>query len=299
MTSIAICLLTKTLYTGSWDKTIYSIPLDNPSQVKKLLGHSDFVKTILPACLSNKPILISGGADANIIVWDTTTGKQLHKLKGHTKALQHLTIDPLSVEIDSFTLFSASSDREIRRWHISLDSAHELSESLSDPIRPHETSIYAIHWDPDGSGLWTASADFTAKYLVRDRNWEADTILQHPDFVRDVLPFEDLGLVVTACRDEEVRVWEIASGKCVCTYSGHFEEVTALVPAVGRRGVVSVSIDGTVRQWSLERGDMAKFLEEREQEANDIVKEAGEDKKEGMLTAEEEAELAELMDDDE
>lgn len=267
--------------------------------MEKLVGHSDFIKTLLPASLAGKPILISGGADANIIVWDTTTGKQLHKLKGHSKALQHLTIDPSSSETDSFTLFSASSDREIRRWHISLDSAHELPESLADPIRPHETSIYALHWDADGSGIWTASADFTAKYLVRDRNWEADTTLQHPDFVRDVLPFEDLGLVVTACRDEEVRVWDIASGKCVCTYSGHFEEVTALAPAVGGRGVVSVSIDGTVRQWSLERGDMSKFVEEREQEMNGMAKEIAEERKEGMLTAEEEAELAELMNDDE
>lgn len=298
MTCLAICPLTETLFTGSWDKTIYCIPLEKPSDVRKLVGHSDFIKTLLSASLSGRPVLISGGADANIIVWDTATGKQLHKLKGHTKSLQHLSIDPLSIESDSFTLFSASSDREIRRWHISLESAHELSESLSDPIRPHETSIYALHWDADGSGLWTASADFTAKYLVRDRNWEADTVLQHPDFVRDVLPFEDLGLVVTACRDEEVRVWEIASGKCVCTYSGHFEEVTALVPAVGRRGVVSVSIDGTVRQWSLERGEMAKYVEDREQEMNGMVKDSGEVKQQGMLTAEEEAELAELMDDD-
>lgn len=266
--------------------------------MRKLVGHSDFIKTLLAASLAGKPILISGSADANIIVWDPATGKQLHKLKGHSKALQHLTIDPESLQADSFTLFSASSDREIRRWHISLESAHELSESLSDPIRPHETSIYALHWDSDGSGLWTASADFTAKYLVRDRNWEADAVLQHPDFVRDVLPFEDLGLVVTACRDEEVRVWEIASGKCVCTYSGHYEEVTALVPAVGERGVVSVGIDGTVRQWSLDRGEMAKFVEEREQEMNGVVKDSSEEKKKGMLTAEEEAELAELMDDE-
>lgn len=266
--------------------------------MRKFVGHSDFVKTLLPASLAGRPIVLSGGADANIIVWDAATGKQIHKLKGHTKALQHLSIDPLSLETESFTLFSASSDREIRRWHISIDSAHELPESLSDPIRPHETSIYALHWDADGSGLWTASADFTAKYLVRDRNWEVDTVLQHPDFVRDVLPFDDLGLVVTACRDEEVRVWEIASGKCVCTYSGHFEEVTAIVPAVGGKGVVSVSIDGTVRQWSLERGDMARYAEERQQEMNGMVKDPGVEKKEGMLTAEEEAELAELMDDE-
>lgn len=155
--------------------------------------------------------------------------------------------------------------------------------------------MYRIRFDADGD-LWTASADKTAKHLVRDRSWQSDTTLQHPDFVRDVLPFEELGLAVTACRDEEVRVWEISSGELVCTYSGHFEEITGLARvASDARKVVSVSIDGTVRQWSLERQDMVKYQEDLAK--GDKVEEEAE-KKEGLLTAEEEAELAELMDDD-
>lgn len=289
----------KTVYTGSWDKTIYAInPSSTSHKVQTLTSHTDFIKCLLTATLSQTPILLSGSADATIIVWDLTTNRPLHKLKGHTKALQDLAIDPQSLQSDasgnleSFTLYSASSDREIRRWHISLKSACELSE---DPILAHDTSVYRIRFDADGD-LWTASADKTAKHLVRDRNWESDTTLQHLDFVRDVLPFEELGLVVTACRDEEVRVWEISSGKLVCTYTGHFEEITGLARVAGNpRKVVSVSIDGTVRQWSLERQDMVKYQEDL---AKGEKKDEEVEKKEGLLTAEEEAELAELMDDD-
>lgn len=289
----------KTVYTGSWDKSIYAIdPSSTSDKIQPLSSHTDFIKCLLTATISQTPILLSGSADATIIVWDLKTSKPLHKLKGHIKALQDLAIDPQSLQSDasgsleSFTLFSASSDREIRRWHISIASAYELSE---DPILAHDTSVYNIRFDADGD-LWTASADKTAKHLVRDRNWESDTTLQHPDFVRDVLPFEELALVVTACRDEEVRVWEISSGKLVCTYSGHFEEITGLARVAGDgKKVVSVSIDGTVRQWSLERQDMVKYQEDLAK--GDKVEE-GAEKKEGLLTAEEEAELAELMDDD-
>ena len=123
-------------------------------------------------------------------------------------------------------------------------------------------------------------------------------MLQHADFVGDVLPVEDLGLVVTACRDEGVRVWDAGSGDCVCVYEGHFEEVTGLA-RVGKSTVVSVSIDGTVRRWGLERGEMRKFSEERAKEARG---EGGDASTEGrgkpQLTAEEEDELAELMEDD-
>lgn len=266
---------------------------------KPLSGHTDFIKCILTTTLNGKAILISGGADAAIIVWDIDGGKQLHKLKGHTKSLQDLAVDPLSIPEgaaapgDSIVLFSSSSDREVRRWHISVDSAYEQQESIDQPILAHETSVYAIRFDSEGD-LWTASADKTAKHLVRSREWEADTTLPHPDFVRDVVVNEDLSIVATACRDEEVRVWDSASGDLLCTYSGHFEEVTGLV--LRGRSVVSVSIDGTVRRWGLRRQDMSRYEEELKKEANGDS-EVGAAKKESMLTADEEAELAELMDD--
>lgn len=246
-------------------------------------------------------ILISGGADAAILVWDIESGKQLHKLKGDTKSLQDLAIDPLSLpESDSeshhsFVLFTASSDREIRRWHVSLESAYELPDSVENPILAHDTSVYKLCFDSEGD-LWTASADKTAKHLVRTRDWEADTVLQHPDFVRDIVVAEHLGLVVTACRDEEVRVWDSASGDLVCTYSGHFEDVTGLV--LMGTDVVSVSIDGTIRRWGLRRQDIEQYQERSKREASDAEADPGAKNGGGLLTEEEEAELAALMDDD-
>ncbi|CAK1361247.1 putative WD repeat-containing protein [Cercospora beticola] len=311
LTCLTICPITKTLFTGSWDKTIYGIPLckqTSERSAQKLSAHTDFLKCLLATSLEGKPILISGAADATIIIWDFTTSTPIHKLKGHTKALASFAIDSLSFPSESsspgsnLTLFSSSSTREIRRWEISPSSAKEASSSLETPILAHETSIYALEFDSSGD-LWTASADKTAKHLVRERNWEADTTLQHPDFVRCVLAFEDLGLVVTGCRDEEVRVWDAGSGKEICVYEGHFEEVTGLVALQGGKKVVSVSIDGTVRGWSLERKVMEEWMEERRKrvEGGEEDEDEGKGKKggEGMLTAEEEAELAELMDSDE
>jgi len=277
--------------------------LTSQEQPRKLTGHTDFVKCLLATSLNGKPILLSAGTDSTIIVWDTTTSTPLHKIKTPTKALQDLAIDPLSLEegdspSDSLVIFTASSDREIRRWHISWDAAFELPESVDIPILAHETSVYKLCFDGEGD-LWTASADKTAKHLVRSRGWEADTVLAHPDFVRDVVVADErLGLVATACRDEEVRVWDASSGDLVFMYSGHFEEVTGLA-LCGGSGLVSISIDGTVRRWSLDRKEMARYREALEEEKGKS-EEHGETMKKGggVLTAEEEAELAELMDED-
>lgn len=281
------------------DKNIHAVKLGSNAPATLLSGHMDFVKCLLATSLNGKPILMSGGADASIVIWDIESGKRLHKLTSTAKSIQDLAIDPDSLPEgsgepgDSLVLFVASNGTDIRRYHISSDSAYELSESVENAISAHETSIYRICFDGDGD-LWTASADKTAKHLVRSRGWEADTVLQHPDFVRDVVVAEDQGVVVTACRDEEVRVWDLASGDLVCTYSGHFEEVTGLVLRGSR--AVSGSIDGTVRRWGLSKQDMAAYREELKREAEGDAD--GGARKDGMLSAEEEAELAELMDDD-
>jgi WD40 repeat protein len=245
--------------------------------------------------LAGKEVLVSASADASIIVWDVASGEKLHTLKGHTRGILALAMDPnYADKTESSVLVSAGSDREIRRWTIDPKAAAERQPS---PIIAHETSIDAIHFDAD-CHLWTASADKTAKCLSRSREWEEDSRFEHPDFVRDVAIDEEGGWALTACRDEEVRVWDKATGKLHHTFSGHFEEVTGLV-LLSKQRLVSVSIDATVRQWSLKAQELAEAVKEAEDERLGKTQEEEPEKKEGMMTAEEEAELAELLEDSE
>ncbi|TKX19567.1 WD domain-containing protein 34 [Elsinoe australis] len=290
------------LFAGCWDKSIRSWSIKDDRPWKRFhQGHTDFVKCLVFAVVAGQPLLVTGGADAKIIVWNADTGSKLHTLTGHARSVLDLAIDPTSPRsgagYEHVDLFSADSVRDIRRWRISKETASQL---LAKPITAHETSVNKLNFEPaDGteedSDLWTASADKTAKHLVRSRGWESDTTLEHPDYVKDVLVAGAQGqLVVTACRDEEVRVWDASSGKLLCIYSGHYDEVTGLALVDGGKRLISTSLDGTLRQWSLDMQDMQKAMEER----NQAEEPAEDDKKEGMMTADEEAELAELMDSD-
>ncbi|KAH7089783.1 WD domain-containing protein [Paraphoma chrysanthemicola] len=296
LTSVAISPGADTVFAGCWDKSVWSWSRTTRKPGKRYQGHSDFVKAVLAVSLQGKEILVSASADSSIIVWDVTTGDKLHTLKGHTRGILALAIDPSDHQAsrESVTVLSAGSDRELRRWTISVSSASEIQPS---PIIAHETSIDAIHFDTDGD-LWTASADKTAKCLSRERNWDEDSHFEHPDFVRDVAVDEDGGWVITACRDEHVRVWEKGSGKLHHIYVGHFEEVTGLV-LLPKQRLVSISIDATIRQWSLKPQDLAKAVKEAEDERLGKDQREEPEKKEGVMTAEEEAELAELLEDSE
>lgn len=180
---------------------------------QKYEGHSDFVKAVVCARIGGHDILISGGADSKIIAFDITSGERLHALKDHLRGIQDLCIDPASLEQnnESIKLFSAGSEREIREYTISTKTVQ-----VEEPIIVHETSVYKLYFDDDGD-LWTASADKSTKCLTRDSGWKPNFTVEHPDFVRDVVISEQGGWVITACRDEEVRVWNKAVSCFVST----------------------------------------------------------------------------------
>lgn len=187
------------MLAGCWDKAVWSWDVASQQPRQRYEGHADFVKTVTSARLRGDEYLISGGADAQVLVFDIASGQRIATFKEYAQGIQDLALDPYSDESDP-VIFSAGSDREIRL--ISIFGHVEAADS----ILTHDTSVYKLFFDSDGD-LWTASADKTAKCLMRHESFKANLTLEHPDFVRDVVVYELGGWVVTACRDEEVRVW--------------------------------------------------------------------------------------------
>ena len=223
-------------------------------------------------------------------------------------ALQDLVVDPVDSTDTELVLVTSSSDPYIRRWQITqsswsqiFDSAQDMtsqSSAASNTILEHETSVYKVLFsgDNEDSDLWTASADGTAKCLSRAKKWSTEEEYEHKDYVRAVAVTEDW--VITAGRDEDVKVWDRATGELWHIYDGHYEEVTGLVVLEGEKRVVSVSIDGTVRTWELGVPELEIARHDREQKLKGLLTEEKLPPKRNLLTEEEEAELAELMHSD-
>ncbi|KIW92775.1 uncharacterized protein Z519_06624 [Cladophialophora bantiana CBS 173.52] len=285
------------VFSGCWDKSIWKYSFQGPTVIDQssFPAHQDFVKCLLVARTPDKQdILISGGADGDVRFW-ALDGQPLGSIKPQARGIECLVLDPLS-PLDSPMVMLSTSKQEIFSFFVPAVSnitTHQLQ--LSPPIMAHATSVYKLHFDEDGD-LWTASADKTARRLLRDEGWKVDTTLTHPDFVRDVVTHDKYGWVVTACRDENVRVWNKATGDLHHVFTGHYEEVTGL--CLVRDLVISVSIDATLRRWSLTPGDLNKAVQEaknprlleQEPEPNADL---------AMLTEEEEAELRALMEEEE
>ncbi|KAF2966471.1 hypothetical protein GQX73_g7113 [Xylaria multiplex] len=261
-----------TLFAGSWDKDIWSWNLETRAPGRKYSGHTDFVKTIICAKIGSKDCLISGGADKKIMVWDIETGSRIHVIQDQTvsmMALQHLLIDPLESTPEAVILVSASSDPHIRRWRITVDAVEQIKENMT-------LRYINSFFDTEGEevDLWTSSGDGTAKCLSRQKGFATEDTIKHGSHVRTVAVTDQW--IITAGRDEDVKVWDRTSGKLY---------------------LASVSIDGTVRKWPLHRGELDRINKERDEKANGTQEEEPAEPAESLMTAEEEAELAALMED--
>lgn len=303
----------KTVFAGSWDKSVWSWDIDTRQTGLKYLGHSDFVKAITCARIGGKDVLISGGADKKIMVWDVATGARLHTLQDSVTsmlAVQALVVDPVMSSDDELVLVSAGSDPHIRRWKIRLDSWEQLVDIAPGTpnaerrtLLVHETGVYKITFDRFGEevDLWTASGDGTAKCLSRGKAFTAEESFEHGDHVRVVAATEQW--VITAGRDEDLKIWNKTSGALEFTLQGHYDEVTDLIVLEGGNGhderLVSVSIDGTVRTWPLDKAGLNTAVEDQARATAGGARDEEQDAKLASgLTAEEEAELAELMDEE-
>ena len=298
----------KTLFAGCWDKMVYSweVGAEDKGAPYRYSGHSDFVKAVVCTWIGDRSILISGGADRRILVWDIETSKLLHSLQDTSQnmlAVQSLAIDPFESDKHEVLLFSASSDPHIRRWKIRLDGWEKVVESRVDAagkdqytILEHETTVYKLVFNDDDceTDLYTASADGTAKCLSRLPNFAAQDTYKHGDHVRAIAVTDQW--LITAGRDENLKIWDRFYRNLYTTLEGHFDEITDLVLLEDGR-LCSVSLDGTIRTWSLEKRLIDAVRKEQEDAADGKVDEEVPTTAPGVMTEDEEAELAALMDD--
>ncbi len=249
-------------------------------------------------------MLISGGADARIIIWAITAGEKLYVLRPSENlggAVLGLAITPTAHENNNepLTIFTANTLPPIRRFSLSQYPPTLTEISPQNPITVHQTSVYGLCFDSDGK-LWTASADGDITCLAPEKNWAEEMRIKTTGCVRGVAVDEEGVWVVSVGRDEEVRVWNKETGELHHTYSGHYDEILGVV--VLDQMAVTVGLDGTVRRWSLKGHDMEDARKRKNgEEGGEAQGEESGTELEGQLgsliTEEEEMELMELMGD--
>ncbi|KAG6022990.1 hypothetical protein E4U41_002115 [Claviceps citrina] len=202
----------------------------NGDNQRTLQGHVMGVWAMVPW----DDVMVSGGCDRDVRVWDLKTGACLHTLRGHTSTVRCLKM------ADSDTAISGSRDTTLRIWDIRTGLCRNV-------LVGHQSSVRCL--EVKGDIVVSGSYDTFARVWSISEGRCLQTLQGH--FSQIYAIAFDGKRVVTGSLDTNVRVWDPTSGECLAILQGH----TSLVGQLQMRGdtLVTGGSDGSVRVWSLER----------------------------------------------
>ncbi len=227
--------------------------------------------------------VVSGSADDSVRLWDTVTGRCVRTVAGHTLCAVAVAVTP-----DGRQVVSGSGDGTVRVWDLTTGRAAPLE--VTCPNRPVERSQNvgrAVEAADRALALGAPERAFDLVEKVRrlpgydrhprllalrsaagrrarttglTRAWSGATLTGHAASVTAVAATSDGRHVVSGSADCSVRVWDLATGRCVQVLSGHTSYVRAVAVAPDGRHVVSGGDDGSVRVWDLATGRCVHVL---------------------------------------
>lgn len=198
--------------------------------------------------------LLTGGQDRALSLWDIETGQRLSTTDTfHAWGITVISFSPVN---DGLRL---TAD----------EAGHVVLVELTNTNLPvaafdaHTHEITGVAWRPGGGGLATASGDATVKvwdWPSRETtgglfklNKEPHRVLRHPEAVTGVLwgsgGVRRTGLIVSACHDAKVRLWDVHKSEVVAYLEGHTQAVTCLVWTPDETRLITGSKDGSMKSW--------------------------------------------------
>ncbi len=202
--------------------------------------HSAAVRSVRYS--SDGKLLVSGGNDNNVCVWDIASHQMVKKLRGHASRVSSVLFMPGDDRV-----LSAAYDHYAKLWNIS--KYEEMLVLGGRVLKGHRDSVLGAAFSPDGKTVVTASRDRSAVA------WDVATGQQmrsyeegHAYLASAALFFPDGKRVLTAAVDNTARVWDMATGTQLATLEGTGTSAAVALSSDGQ-WIVTGSDDKALRVW--------------------------------------------------
>ncbi len=209
----------------------------------------DFVHNWAVALDPSGQILVTGGHDGAIKLWDVRTGEFQRALRGHTCRVRALAFSP-----DGKQLASTSDDQTIRLWDYETGT-------VSAKLLGHEEGVFGVTYSPDGRQLASTAGDKTVRIWDLGDRAQVDRIFGHENLGISALDVSSDGTrIISAGEDAMIRLWDADSGAALVAQRGHREWVHTVRFSHDGTRAVSGSRDCTVKLWDMPTGEEVATL---------------------------------------
>lgn len=202
----------------------------------------------------------AASADGSAVrVWVVSTGAEVRRLNGHSRAVNSLAFSP-----DGNLIASGGADGLVIVWN--ADTGAELRR-----IAEHRAAVNSVEFSADGVYLLSGGGDWRAN-LWDVASGSLILWLEHEGPVNMATFNRTVTRIATASDDNKVRIWSVGDGLPLLTYEGHADDVNSVAFTPAKTNIVSASDDGTMRLWNSTTGEeIAVFDSHESLPVNDVL----------------------------
>jgi len=267
----------KLLLSGSEDGTAKLWNLDFLGNTKKSMVDIDPIYTyrghmgpVLTVDIS-EDICYTGGLDSTIRSWKVPPKNielyskydptiRQHTYEGHTDAVWCVKSHPLRSQYH--LLSSASADGTVKLWDTEnhqLKSTLDYNGLLSDRSKEIESNPTYLDWlNIDLSKIIISYQNSVVKLFDIETGSEflklpsSETYDNTPETqINQVISHPTMPLIITAHEDRYIRFFDVKSGECVSSMTGHLDGVTSLSIHPSGISFASGGHDSSIRIWDI------------------------------------------------
>jgi WD40 repeat protein len=204
--------------------------------IHPLRGHSSYVRSV--EFSPDGKLLISGGEDRALKLWDVIRGQELGSLTSEGSDNHYRAI----FSPDGKTIASACRDGSVKLWDV-------YTKTIIRTFIGHTDRVRAIAFSHNGDRLATGGSDNIVRLWDVASGRELRKLGQS-DIINRVAFSLDGGCLVTGgFNNGSIRLWDVATGQELIDLEGHADEVTSITFSEDGKDLATSSSDGTVRFW--------------------------------------------------
>jgi WD40 repeat protein len=232
ITSLAFIPQSSQMVSGNSDGTIQFWDLDRLESVCTIKAHKKSITSI--AFNNSGEIFATASTDRTVELWNTERKELIATLQGHRLGVNEVTI------FSNFFQNGIISDREILLASASQDRT-------------------VIIWDVNNR---------KPRFTLIGHTWAVQAIAFSPIPPSPSSPLFK-GILASGGDDNTIKIWDVSSGNCLRTFSGHSWTISALAFLPSDRNnanspdswLLSASWDKTVKLWQVSTGEQLTVLQ--------------------------------------
>ncbi|KAG6916840.1 hypothetical protein DXG01_005139 [Tephrocybe rancida] len=212
-------------YEKQWETDLTAYKPGQPSEFRQSAQiNSDWVNDIL--LCNNQQTVISASSDGTVKSWSPHMASSLNPstIGTHSDYVRCLTHSR-----EQNWVASGSFDRTVKLWDLTRDGQIDPLVTFNPPdANAPKSSIYALAADPFGTTIASGSPERVIRLWDPRTGKRTGKLVGHTDNIRAILMSEDAKYLLTGSADASIKLWSLATQRCLHTFTHHTESVWSL-----------------------------------------------------------------------